>query len=104
VSLVRFALGTVTYRNEGALEEPGQAVFSAIAAGAARIMAGLVVVVTLRRLAKAPAPGISTAQAPVNGGFCAARTPELVVRKFSVMLRKPVLPATNVPSMIAVGT
>ncbi len=40
---------------------------------------------TASRLAKAPAPGISTAQAPVSGGFCALMTPEDVA-KFSVML------------------
>jgi hypothetical protein len=59
---------------------------------------------TASRLAKAPAPGISTAQAPVSGGFCALMTPEEDVAKSSVTLKKPVGELTNVPFRISAGT
>ena len=70
----------------------GQTLLSPMNAGPATI----VVPFMLSRLAIAPAPGISKAQAPVIGGFCG-----LPFAKFSLMDKKPVSAIVNVPLMNA---
>src|SRR5262249_61110985 len=59
---------------------------------------------TWRKLAKAPAPGISTAHAPLSGGFWGEMMPELFGAKFSVIPRKPVSAGAKVAVVGCVGT
>src|SRR5215510_1316795 len=99
MSALRLTFGTVTYKNCSAEEKLGQVELSAIAVGAALMVAGLLLLLTLSRFARAPAPGISTAQAPVRGGLKGARTAFVVVAKLSVMPRKPVGAEAKVPLM-----
>ena len=93
--------GTVTYKNGAGSGKLGQTVFSTMAAGPAGI--GTTegwVRFKLRRLAKAPAPGISAAQAPVSGCpgcgniMLESGTP---AAKFSVIFKNPVGAVVNVP-------
>src|SRR5271168_3314347 len=101
LAVVWLAFGTATYKKEIADGKSGQVVSSTIAAGAAETER--LELLMFRKFARAPEPGISTAQAPFKGGFCGVITPETVV-KFSVMLKKPVSAVVKVPLITPVGT
>ena len=96
--------GTVTYKNGAAIEKLGQVKLSAIAVGDALMAGGVLLVLMLSTFARAPAPGISTAQAPVKGGLKGVRTADDVVAKPSEMPRKPVGVEIKLPLMIFTGT
>jgi|SRR5215469_5498414 len=96
--------GTVTYKNAAAAEKLGQVELSTMAVGAALTVGGVLLVLMLSRFARAPAPGISTAHAPVNGGLKGVRTALEVVAKPSVMPRKPVGAEAKAPLIRFTGT